>query len=65
MALHTWSGLFEEKTNFLPILGVTSTASPNEVVYAREPSKPYLIPTPQYLPKDALVLLQETISVCK
>ena len=60
----TRSGFLEEKTKALPALGVTSTASANEVVYAIEPSYPYLTPTPRYLPK-AFVFLQETISLSK
>ena len=40
MTSHTCSGLLEEKTNTLPVLGATSTASPNEVEYATDPSEP-------------------------
>ncbi|MBE3115748.1 hypothetical protein IMZ68_00945 [Candidatus Bathyarchaeota archaeon] len=65
MTSHTCSGLLEEKTNVLPVLGATSTASPNEVVYATEPSEPYLTPTPQYLPKEALVFWHVTMSLSK
>jgi hypothetical protein len=65
MISHTSSGLLEEKTNGLPLFKTTITASPNDVVYANEPSKPYLTPTPQYLPKEALILSQEEISFNK
>jgi len=37
-------------------------AFPNDVVYAIEPSKPHLTPTPPYLPKEASVTLQDVIS---
>ena len=58
------SGFLDEKTNVLPNFGVTSTALAKEVVYAIEPSSPYLTPTPKYLPK-ALVFLQEITSLSK
>ena len=40
MTSRTSTGLLEEKTNTLPVLGTTSTASSNEVVYVPYTSTP-------------------------
>ena len=59
--LQIFSGLLDEKTKMRPSFGTISTAFPKDVVYAVEPSRPYLIPIPPYLPKEALVTLKEVM----
>jgi len=54
MVSHTLPGFLEEKTNTLPCVGAISTALANEVVYAIEPSSPYLTPIRKYLPKASV-----------
>jgi len=61
ITLQIFSGLLDEKTKVCPSIGTISTALPNEVEYAVEPAKPYRTPIPPYLPKEALVTLQEDI----
>ena len=63
MILQIFSGFLDEKTKLRPSFGIISTAFPNDVVYAAEPSKLHLTPLPPYLPKEALVIWHETISV--